>query len=89
MLAQGVSKLVYRYGEKSDEWEDSFVSVRIDAFASKACLCKSFGTISLVAPIRGVTELTDSEYGSAHLVVWIRIHDFDSLGYLFQTSSFL
>ena len=68
MLIQVVAKLAFRYGKTADEWKNSFVFVRINAFAAKARIGKSFETLSLWAPVRGVVELTDSEYGSSQLV---------------------
>ena len=67
VLIQMVAKLSYKYGAACSEWGNSFVLVRNSAFRSKACLEKSFESVSLGTPIKGIVDLTDIEYGSAQL----------------------
>ena len=68
MLVQIVAKLAFKYGQTAEERWHSHVLVRINAFSSRACLDKSFEPISLGTPVRGIIEVTDSEYGSAQLI---------------------
>ena len=68
MALQVVAKLSFRYGQTADEKVDSYVVVRVNAFASKACVGRSFEPISLGTPIKGIVEVTDSDYGSAQLL---------------------
>ena len=66
--AQIVTKLPFRYGKTEAERQDSYVFVRIQAFSSRACLGKSFDTVALGTPIRGVLDITTGDYNSAQLV---------------------
>ena len=65
---QVVAKLTFRYGSSIEERYDSHIYVRINAFASKACLDKSFECLTLGTPVCGVIDATDSSYKSAQLL---------------------
>ena len=68
-------KLPARYGKIDDERNGSFLFARINAFASRACRAKSVDAIALGAPVQFGSELTDSEYHSAHLVGYLFRYD--------------
>ena len=65
---QVIAKLNFRFGKTAKEDEDSFILARINAFSSKCCLDRSFESIALGTPIKGILELTRGTYESAQLV---------------------
>ena len=65
---QVVAELAYRYGNKEAEGRDSYVYVRINAFASRALLDRNYEAFTLGAPAKGLLEATDSDYKSAQLI---------------------
>ena len=68
VILQVVVKLPYRFGKTEAEFRDSWVFARVNAFASRACLAKSFEAVTLGTPITGVLDCTNSDYRSAQLV---------------------
>ena len=65
---QVIVKLPFRFGETAKGKEDSFLFARVNAFSSMACLGRSFESLCLGMPVRGVLELTRGTYESAQLV---------------------
>ena len=65
---QVVLKLPFRFGATSDERKDSWAFARVSAFSSRVALDKSFDVVTLGTPIRGVLEVTKSDYSSAQLI---------------------
>ena len=68
VILQVVIKLPYRYGNTEAERRDSFMLARVQAFASRALLDKSFDTVALGAPVCGLLDTTAPDYKSAQLV---------------------
>ena len=65
---QVVAKLPYRFGKTEAETKDSHIFVRVNAFASRACLDKSFDCVKLGSVVCGIWGNTSSTYHSAQLV---------------------
>ena len=68
--AQVVVKLPYKFG--SSHWEEkvSFIYVRLNAFASRACLGGTYQPLCMGSVVRGLIEKADSDYDTAQLVSW-------------------
>ena len=63
---QVVVKLSFKYDEENRK--SSHVFLRVNAFSSRACIDKSYDTLTLGTPVVGVLDLTDSTYKSAQLI---------------------
>ena len=62
------AKLSFRYGSSAGGRKNSHVSVRANAFASRARIEKSSEPVALRTPIRWAIELTSKSYDSSHLI---------------------
>ena len=67
---QVATKIAFLFGSSGEERINSHIFVRADAFSSRACLDRSFGPLHIGMPVRGVLELAERGYCSAHLVGW-------------------
>ena len=65
---QGVAKLTFRYVAFKEEWAESFIFARIDAFSSLDCLGKSSDSAPLGTPAIGATHGSESYNRSAQMV---------------------
>ena len=70
---QIVAKLTFKYGSSDSERQHSHVFVRINAFASRACLGKSFEALTLGMPAKGLIDGTDGDYKSAQLIGFLDV----------------
>ena len=66
--SQVVLNLPYKFG--SSDWEEkfSFIYVRLNAFAARACLGGTYQPLFMGSVVRGIIEEADADYDTAQLV---------------------
>ena len=68
--AQVALKIPYKFGSSPCEEKFSFIYVRLNAFASRACVGGTYQPLCMGSVVRGLIEKADIDYDTAQLVAW-------------------